>query len=119
MVALLILALIVAVVLAWLLVKTLIGLVLFLVIAGLCSAAAQALVEYKRGLSFTVASGLGGALVGLILAKALRLPALITIGHLPILWTLAGSLIVVAAAKVVMPQRRRGRIAGGSARYLP
>ena len=106
-VAVLILILIIALVITWWLVQTLIGLVLMLVIAALCSAAAQAIVKYRDGgFRFTLLSGVIGAVVGIVLAKLLGLPTFPQIQGLPLVWTLVGSLIVVAGAKLALPRRR-------------
>ena len=88
-------------------------LALMLAIVGLASLAAQSLLGYRgAGLIFTMASGFLGAILGIIIARALGMPSWPKIGGLPVLWTLVGAVIVVAIAKVALPRR------GGGLRFM-
>ncbi len=99
-IALILIILLLAVVLVAWIIKTIVGLALFLAVAGLAGWAAQRFVGYDGGFGFTFISGLIGGVVGIIIQKALGAPSLIAIGGLPLLWTLLGSVIVVGVAKL-------------------
>src|SRR5690348_9008490 len=77
-------------------VGVLIGLIWLLLIATLCGAIAESLLHYRQGgILATTGVGLVGAVVGWLIAKVLHFPSLLTIAHLPILWTVVGSLALV------------------------
>ncbi len=103
----LVLALLLALLIVWFVVKTVVALALLLMLVLVASLVAQSFLHYRGGLTFTLVSGLIGGVVGLLLARLLGMPELLKIGGLPVLWTFIGSLIVVAAAKLVEPGRRR------------
>lgn len=122
MAALLILALILAAVIAlWVVAKivgAIVGLLLMILLGGLIGAAAQSVVGYKGGFLFSIGAGLVGAVVGTIIANLLGAPKLLTLANLPILWTVVGSVAVVAAAKLVRPNESRTKISGVDSRLL-
>src|SRR3954462_682482 len=90
----------------------------WLVIALICGAVAQALLGYSHiGLLSATALGLLGALVGTWLASALRLPSMLTInifgGHAQPLWCTVGAILVIALTQTLRSRRSGG---GGSRR---
>ncbi|MGI8551592.1 MAG: hypothetical protein ACR2PL_12535 [Dehalococcoidia bacterium] len=85
------------------------GVVLFLVVAALCAAAAEYFLGHKEGLGETLLIGLIGAALGAILSRLLHLPSLIVIAHLPLVWTIAGSMIVVGLLRLARPDSRSTR----------
>lgn len=76
-------------------IRTVIGLVLALAVAVIAGLIAREVVGGgKSGILELLLTGLVGALVGTILARAAGLPRFISIGGLPILWTIVGAIIV-------------------------
>jgi uncharacterized membrane protein YeaQ/YmgE (transglycosylase-associated protein family) len=85
----------------------LVGLVWLLLIATLCGWIAERLLHYREGgIGTTAGIGLVGAVIGWVLAKVLHLPMAPHIAGLPILWTVVGSLVLVAGMRVAAPMRR-------------
>ncbi len=109
-VIIIILLIIAAFILLGFVVKLLFGLamlVLFALIAGLI---ARSVVNYRGSLAFTVVSGIIGGIVGAIGAAILHLPLRgLDIGGLPVIYTLAGTILVVAVAKLFDRPARRLR----------
>jgi len=74
---------------------------LLLLVAGICGAAGKAISGYARG-GFFASIGLGfiGALIGMFLARALRLPEWFSIRlgetSFPIVWSIIGAALFVA-----------------------
>ena len=90
----------------------------WLVIALICGAVAQALLGYSHiGLLSATALGLLGALVGTWLASALRLPQMLTINvfgvQAELLWCTVGAILVIALMQALRSRRGGG---GGSRR---
>ena len=89
---------------------SLIGVIVLLVIAGVCGAIGQAIAGYSRG-GFLVAIALGfvGALLGTWLAHALHLPEIFAINidnhAFPIVWSIIGAAIFVAFISLITRQR--------------
>jgi uncharacterized membrane protein YeaQ/YmgE (transglycosylase-associated protein family) len=95
--------------------------IVWLVIALLCGAVAQALLGYSHiGLLSATALGLLGALVGTWLAGLLRLPSMLTINifgvQAELLWCTVGAILVIALTQTLRsrrgrssPRRRRSR----------
>jgi uncharacterized membrane protein YeaQ/YmgE (transglycosylase-associated protein family) len=108
-VVLVILALIIALWLLSIVVGFLINLALLFTVAFLAGLAAQSWLKYPGGITGAFVSGLIGGVVGILLARLLGAPTLLTIGGLPVLWTVVGAVIVVAIAKVALPQRADGQ----------
>ena len=77
-----------------------IKLALVLIIAALASALAQSILKYKGGVAFTFASGLVGAVIGILIQRILGAPSLLAISGVPLLWAFVGSAVVVFAAKL-------------------
>jgi uncharacterized membrane protein YeaQ/YmgE (transglycosylase-associated protein family) len=74
-----------------------------LLIAALCGAVAQLLVGYTRGGCLaSMLVGLVGALVGWWLASFLRMPAILPLAGIDIVWTIIGSAIFVALLSLAM-----------------
>src|SRR5215207_11711780 len=89
----------------------------WLVIALICGAVAQALLGYSHGgLLSAIALGLIGTLVGTWLANALGLPPILTINvfgvQAELLWCTVGAILVIALTQAL--RSRRG--GGGSSR---
>jgi len=80
-------------------IHAILGIVLFLLLAGACAAAAEYFLGEKQGVGQTLLIGLIGAALGVILAALLHLPSL-AIAGLPIVWTIVGSTIVVGILKL-------------------
>ena len=79
---------------------TLTGLIILLVIAGICGSIGSGLAGHKNaGCLGSIALGFVGALLGLWVARALRLPELFVL-HVgregfPVVWSIVGSAIFV------------------------
>ena len=90
---------------------TITNLFILLVIAALCGWIAQTIVGYSRGgLITSIALGFIGALLGPWIASALGLPAgfAMSIGGttFPILWSIIGATLFVAAISLISRRRR-------------
>ena len=84
------------------------GLVFLLLVALMCGWIAEKALHYKRGgLGSTIGVGLLGAVIGWLIAKLVHLPTAPTIAHLPVLWTIVGSIALVGTMKVIAPPRKR------------
>jgi hypothetical protein len=90
-------------------VKLVTAIAMLFLVALLAGVIANAVVKYNNGLTFTFVSGLAGGVLGLVLKAILGGPALLTLGGLPVIWTIAGAIIVVFVAKVVDRGPRRSR----------
>jgi|HubBroStandDraft_1064217.scaffolds.fasta_scaffold60409_1 uncharacterized membrane protein YeaQ/YmgE (transglycosylase-associated protein family) len=89
-------------------------LVVYLVIAGICGAIARAMVGGSTGgFVLSVLVGFLGAFLGTWLARAFRLPEMLAIdigGHpFPIVWSVVGGVVLVAFAHVLMRPTYVGR----------
>lgn len=89
---------------------TILDLVILLIVAGICGALGQAIAGYSRGgCMVSIALGFVGAVVGMWLARALKLPELfaVQIGttSFPIVWSIIGSALFVAV--ITLLTRRR------------
>jgi uncharacterized membrane protein YeaQ/YmgE (transglycosylase-associated protein family) len=95
---------------------TLTGLFLLLLIAGICGALGRSIAGGTRGgFVVSMAIGLVGALLGPMIAHALRLPELfvITVDRhpFPVLWSIVGASLFVAVIHLLSGsslRRRRG-----------
>jgi uncharacterized membrane protein YeaQ/YmgE (transglycosylase-associated protein family) len=87
------------------LVGTLLGLVLFLIVAGLCGAIAEFFLGYRRGPGESLLIGLIGAALGVIIRYVLHLPAFFSLFGVPIVWAILGSFIVVGILKLATGNR--------------
>jgi uncharacterized membrane protein YeaQ/YmgE (transglycosylase-associated protein family) len=89
---------------------TLIHLLVLLLVAGLCGALGQAIVGFSRGgCLVSIALGFIGAIIGMWLARTLKLPELfaVTIGSqsFPIIWSIIGSALFVAVISLLSRRR--------------
>lgn len=85
-------------------------LVILLVIAGICGAIGQTIAGYSRGGCLaSIALGFIGAVVGLWLARELRLPELFVFqvrhARFPILWSIIGATLFVAVVGLISRRR--------------
>ncbi len=84
---------------------TLIEFIVFVVVAGLCAAVAGSVLGVRAGgILAAIAVGFIGAFVGTWLARQLALPELIVIQGIPVVWTIVGSVVVLALVALL----RRG-----------
>jgi uncharacterized membrane protein YeaQ/YmgE (transglycosylase-associated protein family) len=85
---------------------TLTGLLLLLIIAGICGAIGRSLGGGTRG-GFLLSIGVGfvGALLGMLLARQLHLPEVLAVTvegrPFPILWSIIGGALLVALVNLV------------------
>jgi uncharacterized membrane protein YeaQ/YmgE (transglycosylase-associated protein family) len=88
------------------------GLLLLLLIAGVCGSLAQGLTGYSRGgCLVSIVLGFVGAILGTWLAHAFGLHELlpIRIGNetFPIVWSIIGAALFVAVLQLFSPRQRR------------
>lgn len=88
------------------LVHSILGVILFLLIAGLCAALAEYALGIRQGVVTTSVIGLIGAALGVIIQHAFRLPTLLPVFGVPVVWTILGSFIVVAILRAALGGRR-------------
>ena len=86
------------------------GVLVLLVIAGVCGALGQAIVGYSRGgCLVAIALGFIGAVVGYWIAGSLNLPELFTIRigdvDFPVIWSIIGSALFVAVISLISRPR--------------
>lgn len=92
---------------------TIVELLVYLFVAGVCGSLGQAITGYSRGgCLVAIALGFIGALLGTKLAEVLKLPEIlnITIGNksFPVAWSIIGSALFVAVLNFLSPKRRIG-----------
>jgi uncharacterized membrane protein YeaQ/YmgE (transglycosylase-associated protein family) len=85
--------------------------IVLLIVAGLCGSIGRALVGYSHlGCLGSIALGFVGALLGMWIARALRLPEVFAwrVGNeaFPVFWSIVGSALVVSVLS--WTTRRRG-----------
>jgi uncharacterized membrane protein YeaQ/YmgE (transglycosylase-associated protein family) len=95
---------------------TLTGLLLLLIIAGICGALGRALGGGTGGgFIVSIAVGFVGALIGMFVANVLRLPEILAVSidgrPFPIVWSIIGGALLVALVNMVAyrPLRRGWR----------
>jgi uncharacterized membrane protein YeaQ/YmgE (transglycosylase-associated protein family) len=89
-------------------IRTIIGLVLALAVAILAGVIAREVVGgRKSNILELLLVGLVGALVGTILARIAGFPRLISVGGLPILWTIVGAIIVAVVWNAISARNAR------------
>jgi uncharacterized membrane protein YeaQ/YmgE (transglycosylase-associated protein family) len=90
---------------------SLLDLVILLIIAGICGAIGQTIAGYSRGgCLVSIALGFIGAIIGVWLARALKLPELFVVQvrglhHFPILWSIIGAALFVAVVGLISRRR--------------
>lgn len=89
---------------------SLIDILILLLVAGLCGSLGQAISGYSRGgCLVSIALGFIGAIIGLWLARALKLPELFTVAiggkSFPIIWSIIGSALFVAVISLLTRRR--------------
>ena len=89
---------------------TLIGLLLLLLVAGVCGSIGRALAGYSHtGCLASIALGFIGALLGVWLSRKLQLPGLFSIRldgeRFPVLWSIIGSALFVAVLSLFSSRR--------------
>ena len=90
---------------------TILEFLILLLVAGVCGAIGQALAEASRG-GFLVAVALGfvGALLGVWIARGLKLPEIfvIRLGNVdfPIVWSIIGATLFVLVISLVQRSRK-------------
>ncbi|MBS0201457.1 MAG: GlsB/YeaQ/YmgE family stress response membrane protein [Planctomycetes bacterium] len=87
------------------------GLLVLLLVAGVCGSLAQALVGYSRGgCLVSIALGFVGAVVGTWLSHQMGLAEILAIqvgGHsFPIVWSIIGAALFVAVLNLLNGRRR-------------
>jgi uncharacterized membrane protein YeaQ/YmgE (transglycosylase-associated protein family) len=80
---------------------TLLGLLLLLIIASVCGSIGRSIAGYSHtGCLASIALGFIGAMIGMWIARALRLPEIFAIHvggeRFPVLWSIVGSAVFVA-----------------------
>jgi uncharacterized membrane protein YeaQ/YmgE (transglycosylase-associated protein family) len=85
---------------------TILDLVILLVVAAICGSLGMAISGYSRGgCLMAVALGFIGALIGMWLARALRLPEFLMLEidnvQFPIVWSIIGSALFVAVLSLL------------------
>ena len=90
---------------------SLVELLLYLLVAGICGSLGQAITGYSRGgCLVSIALGFIGALLGMKLASLAGLPEIFTvqIGNksFPIVWSIIGAALFVAVLGFLTPRRR-------------
>lgn len=113
-VLLVILGLILAVLVGFWILQSILGLALMIALAGVIGWGAQSVLGYRRGALFSIGAGLLGAVLGTVLANILNAPKFPELFNLPLLWTIVGSAVVVAVAKVVAPHDEVKQLGSGS-----
>lgn len=88
----------------------LVSLLILLLVAGICGSIGQAIAGYSHGgCLVSIALGFIGALLGIYLAGALRLPELFAINiggkSFPIIWSIIGAALFVAVLSLFTRRR--------------
>lgn len=90
---------------------SLVELLLYLLVAGICGSLGQAITGYSRGgCLVSIALGFIGALLGMKLASLAGLPEIFTVNignkSFPIVWSIIGAALFVAILGFLTPRRR-------------
>ena len=90
---------------------TILDFLLLLLVAGICGSIAQSLVGFTRGgCLVSIALGFIGALLGVWLARILRLPELLALQFgdqpFPVLWSIIGASLFVALLSLISRPRK-------------
>ena len=90
---------------------TLLGLLLLLLVAGVCGSIGRALAGYSHtGCLASIALGFIGALLGVWIARKLQLPELFSLRvdggeRFPVIWSIIGSALFVAVLSLFSSRR--------------
>ena len=89
---------------------TLVDLLILLLVAGLCGALGQAISGFSRGgCLVSIALGFIGAIIGMWLARSLKLPELYMLNlggtNFPIVWSIIGATLFVAVIGLITRRR--------------
>ena len=87
-----------------------VDIVILLVVAGLCGSLGQAISGFSRGgCLVSIALGFIGAIIGLWLARSLKLPELYTLAiggtKFPIIWSIIGATLFVTIIGLLTRRR--------------
>ena len=95
--------------LAFVIVQSVIGIILAIVVALVAGIIGERVTGGSTGGALqTVLCGFAGAVVGITIAELANLPRLISIGGLPLIWTIIGSIITVAVWSAIRKQTDEG-----------
>ena len=84
----------------------LIDFLILLLVAGICGALGQAISGYSRGgCLVSIALGFIGAILGMWLARMLKLPEVLQVGGFPVVWSIIGAALFVAVLGFLSRQR--------------
>jgi uncharacterized membrane protein YeaQ/YmgE (transglycosylase-associated protein family) len=89
---------------------TLTSLIILLIVAGICGSIGQAIAGYSHGGCLaSIALGFIGAILGVWMARSLRLPELfdVRVGaeNFPVIWSIIGSALFVAVLSLFTRRR--------------
>lgn len=89
---------------------TVIEFLILLLVAGLCGSLGQAIAGFSRGGCLaSIALGFIGALIGVWLARSLKLPEIFSLEiggtEFPVVWSIAGSALFVAVLSLLVRKR--------------
>ncbi len=88
-------------------IRSFIALALAVLVALVAGLIAESVVgDSRRNPLFTLLVGFIGAIVGAIIAHVSGLPEFISIGGLPVIWTIIGAIVVVFVWHLVRPEHR-------------
>ena len=84
--------------------------IILLIVAGVCGSIGRAISGYSHGgCLVSIALGFIGALIGMWLARTMRLPELYSVqigtAHFPIIWSIIGSALFVAVISLLTHRR--------------
>jgi uncharacterized membrane protein YeaQ/YmgE (transglycosylase-associated protein family) len=84
--------------------------IVLLIVAGICGAIGRTIAGYSHvGCLGSIALGFIGALIGVWIARALKLPELFTVHvgreNFPVLWSIVGSALFVAVLSFLTRRR--------------
>jgi len=84
----------------------LVDFLILLLVAGICGALGQAISGYSRGgCLVSIALGFIGAILGMWLAKMLKLPEVLQVWGFPVVWSIIGAALFVAVLGFLSRQR--------------
>ncbi|HEY6330229.1 MAG TPA: hypothetical protein VI756_12895 [Blastocatellia bacterium] len=89
---------------------TLTSFIILLIVAGICGSIGQAIAGYSHGGCLaSIALGFIGAILGVWMARSLRLPELFNVSvgreQFPVIWSIIGSAIFVAVLSLFTRRR--------------